>query len=91
MPLCLAEWFLTKTFYNQLNYAYASANEVEVLLMLCRDFKYVNSKMFAELYESLDKFKAHIYKFMLKIERELSEKQKLKSEIMREANKSSKS
>ena len=68
-----------KIFYSQLNYAYCSAKELEVLIMLCRNLKYIDNNTFSDLYEKLDKLKCHLYKFIIKIERELDNNSKNKN------------
>ena len=75
LPLNIAEGASSsfkKVFFSQLNYAYGSAKELEVLLMLCKDFNYITTEKFTELYEKLDKFRCHVYRLMEKIEKELS-------------------
>lgn len=74
LPLNIAEGASSsfkKVFFSQLNYAYGSAKELEVLLMLCRDRKYISSEQFLELNEKLDKFRCYTYRLMMRIEKEL--------------------
>ncbi|MBT4540414.1 four helix bundle protein [Candidatus Woesearchaeota archaeon] len=77
LPLNIAEGASSKfkrTFYSQLNYAYCSSKEVEVILMLCRDLNYVNNEKFYLFYNQLERFKKRTYRLMEKIEKELLEK-----------------
>jgi len=72
LPLNIAEGAgsqTSKMFLSHLKYAYASAQEVEVLLMLCFKLKYINEETFKPLYEDLDRFKRATYKFTVNLER----------------------
>jgi len=83
LPLNIAEGASSrykKVFCNHLNYAYGSAREVDVLLMLCHDLNYISLQTFDELNEELEKFKCHIFKLIVKIEKELSQKQNWKKQ-----------
>jgi four helix bundle protein len=72
LPLNIAEGAgsqTSKMFLSHLKYAYASAQEVEVLLMLCFKLKYIDESRFKPLYEDLDRFKRATYKFTVNLER----------------------
>jgi four helix bundle protein len=72
LPLNIAEGAgsqTSKMFLSHLKYAYASAQEIEVLLMLCFRLKYVDEARFKQLYEELDAFKRATYKFTVNLER----------------------
>ena len=74
MPLNIAEGGSSRykrVFYNHLNYAYSSAKELEVLLMLCHDLKYIDGEHFNKLFDKLEKFKCCTYNLMAKIEQEI--------------------
>jgi four helix bundle protein len=75
LPLNIAEGASSKfkkIFFSQLNYAYCSSKEVEVLLMLCRDLKYINNNDFFRIYNKLDRFKSRTYKLMEKLDEEMN-------------------
>ena len=72
LPLNIAEGAgsqTSKMFLSHLKYAYASAQEVEVLLMLCFKLKCIDEARFKPLYEDLDRFKRATYKFTVNLER----------------------
>jgi four helix bundle protein len=72
LPLNIAEGAgsqTSKMFLSHLKYAYASAQEVEVLLLLCFKLKYIDEARFKPLYEDLDRFKRATYKFTVNLER----------------------
>ncbi|MFH1438957.1 MAG: four helix bundle protein [Candidatus Woesearchaeota archaeon] len=75
LPLNIAEGassrFL-KVFNNHLNYAYGSAKELGVLLLLCKNFNYINSDEFEDFYDRLDKLRAKTYKFIKNKESEIA-------------------
>lgn len=75
LPLNIAEGASSKfkkVFFSQLNYAFCSSKEVEVLLMLSRDLKYINNDDFFRIYHKLERFKKRTYRLMDKLEEELN-------------------
>ncbi len=61
-----------KVFFNHLQYSYGSCKESQVLLMLCKDLKYIDEKLFLNLLNELDDLTASIFKFMSSIEKEVN-------------------
>jgi four helix bundle protein len=59
-----------KDFLNYVNTAYGSAKELDVLLSLCKDLKYINEKIYQEYFEDLDKLMAKIFLFMRDLEKD---------------------
>ncbi len=57
-----------REFAYFLNVAYASAKEVEVLLNLCRDLKYINDEEFVRLSGKLVEINAKLYLFTRSVE-----------------------
>lgn len=71
VPLNIAEGASSQTarqFLSHLRYAYASGQELNVLLMLCFRLKYIDEVMFNERYTALDSCLRAIYKFALNLE-----------------------
>jgi four helix bundle protein len=71
VPLNIAEGASSQTakqFLNHLRYAYASGQELNVLLMLCHKLKYIDEKMFVERYDALDRCLRALYRFTLNLE-----------------------
>ncbi|MBW2965098.1 four helix bundle protein, partial [Candidatus Woesearchaeota archaeon] len=71
VPLNIAEGASSQTarqFLSHLRYAYASGQELNVLLMLCFRLKYIDEVMFNEKYAALDSCLRAIYKFALNLE-----------------------
>ena len=66
----------TKEFLNFLNYAYGSAKELDVLLSLSKDLKFVNKEEYDVAYKKLDKLMAKLYAFLQNIEKRLGNKKK---------------
>ncbi|HIH42366.1 TPA: four helix bundle protein [Candidatus Woesearchaeota archaeon] len=60
-----------KAFLNHLNYAYGSAKECDVLLLLCKDLKYISYDEFHQIAAALDKLKSFLYRFMLSVQKEI--------------------
>lgn len=72
MPLNIAEGASSQTakqFLSHLRYAYASGQELNVLLMLSFRIGYIEEKMFNERHDSLDKCLRALYRFTLNLER----------------------
>lgn len=72
IPLNIAEGASSQTarqFLSHLKYAYASGQELNVLLMLCFKLNYIDKKIFDEKHESLDRCLRALYKFTLNLER----------------------
>ena len=79
IPLNIAEGSSrksTKEFLNFLNYAYGSAKELDVLLSLSKDLKFVNKEEYDVAYKKLDKLMAKLYAFLQNIEKRLGNKKK---------------
>jgi four helix bundle protein len=77
LPLNVAEGASSQTskmFISHLKYAYASAKELEVQLMLCFKLKFIDEPHFVQLHDELDRFMKATYKFTVNLER--SEQQK---------------
>ena len=51
-------------------YAYGSCRELEVLLMLSKDLKYINIKDYEEMNEEVDKLGRKLYVFIEKVTKE---------------------
>lgn len=72
MPLNIAEGASSQTakqFLSHLKYAYASGQELNVLLMLSFKLGYIEESHFTERHNALDKCLRAIYKFTLNLER----------------------
>jgi four helix bundle protein len=70
IPLNIAEGcsrYTKKEFLQFLKYSYGSVKELQVLLMFCRDFKYINNEEYLVLYEELDKLGSKLFVFMRKV------------------------
>lgn len=61
-------------FLNHMNYAFASAKEVEVLLEMSKDLAYISEDVFVQFYERLEKVKAMLYRFLKDIEKRCGSK-----------------
>ena len=73
VPLNIAEGCSRHTknsFLQFLRYAYGSCKELEVLLMLSRDLKYVTLDEYGEINSELDKLSRKIYVFLEKVSKE---------------------
>jgi len=67
IPLNIAEGssrMTNKEFLYFINYAFGSAKEVEVLLNLSRDLKFIDARKFNELHAKLDHLMAKLFSFM---------------------------
>ncbi len=60
-----------KVFLNFLTYSYGSAKEVEVLLNLSADLKFINEKEFDYLFEKLDTLMAKLFLFIRNLEKDI--------------------
>lgn len=72
VPLNIAEGASSQTarqFLSHLRYAYASGQELNVLLMLCFRLGYVDEMLFKEQHEALDRCLRALYRFTLNLER----------------------
>jgi four helix bundle protein len=79
IPLNIAEGSVKKShrkFLNFLGYAYGSAKEPDVLLLMSRDLKYMNKKEYETLFEKLDKLMAKLFGFTENIESRFENKKK---------------
>jgi four helix bundle protein len=63
-----------KVFLTYLGYSYKSAKELDVLLMLSRDLGYLELDVYEFIQAKLEEFKARLFKFMIKVEKEVVEK-----------------
>ena len=73
VPLNIAEGCSRHTknsFLQFLRYAYGSCRELEVLLMLSRDLKYINLKDYERMNEEVDKLSRKLFVFIEKVTRE---------------------
>ena len=73
MPINIAEGAgkrSKKEFLNYLNIAYGSAKELDVLLSLCNDLKYINKKDYLLYFDDLDKLMAKLFLFMRDLEKD---------------------
>ena len=76
LPLNIAEGagsHSNKVFLTYLGYAYKSAKELDVLLLLSRDLGYVEHDVYDFLQKKLEEFKAKLFKFLIQVEREVVE------------------
>ncbi|MEK6948441.1 MAG: four helix bundle protein [Nanoarchaeota archaeon] len=67
IPLNIAEGSTRSTSraYSQfLNYSYGSIKELEVLIMLSRDLKYIDDEEYRMFFEKLDKLSRKLYSFI---------------------------
>ncbi len=74
LPLNIAEGASSgfrKVFYNHLNYAYGSAKELDVLLMLLRDLKYIDADTYKQRDYDLETFRKQVYKLIKVLEKDL--------------------
>ena len=74
IPLNIAEGSTrrTKRAYLQfLDYSYGSLKELEVLLLLSKDLKYINDPEFNLLFETVDKLSRKLFLFIDKILKEI--------------------
>ncbi len=77
IPLNIAEGSAkasNREFAYFLNVAYASAKEVEVLLQLSRDLKYLNDDAFTFLSNRLDELNAKLFLFLRNVENRIGSK-----------------
>jgi len=78
LPLNIAEGAASKSpkmYLTHLNYAYASAQELTVCLMLCYKLKYIAEEKFKKIFDQTDKFNRASYKFIINLEKkDLKEK-----------------
>jgi len=77
VPLNIAEGASSQTakqFLSHLRYAYASGQELMVLLMLSLELKYVDGPEFKVQHDALDRCLRAIYKFTLNLERKEAQK-----------------
>ncbi len=93
IPLNIAEGSSRRTnkeFLYFLNYSYGSAKEVEVLLNLSKDLKFIDNKKFNELNEKLDLIMSKLFAFMRNLESRCeSKKMKFFQQFRKEEWKSS--
>ena len=77
IPLNIAEGSAkasNREFAYFLNTAYASAKEVEVLLDLCKDLKYINEEDYTHLTSKLDEVNAKLFLFLRNVEERIGSK-----------------
>ncbi len=63
-----------KEFLNFLSYAYGSAKELEVLLLLSSDLRYITNKKYKQIEKKLDELMAKLFLFMSNIEKRIKDK-----------------
>ena len=76
IPLNIAEGsgsHSNKVYLTYLGYAYKSSKELEVLLDLCSDLKYLDMPRKDELLFLLEEVRAKLYRFMQQVEKEIVE------------------
>jgi len=79
IPLNIAEGSVKKSqreFLNYLSHAYGSGKELDVLLSMSKDLKYIAQKDYDVLFEKLDKLMAKLFGFMENIESRFETKKK---------------
>lgn len=59
-----------RVFMTHLIYAYRSGCEVETLLMLCRDIKFISQEEYDKLFQQLDMFMRKLCSYMDYVDRE---------------------
>ena len=77
IPLNIAEGSTKrsyKEFLNFLSYAYGSAKELDVLLLLSKDLKYIQNKKYTQIEKKLDLLMAKLFLFMSNIEKRIKDK-----------------
>lgn len=77
LPLNIAEGagsHSNKVFLTYLGYAYKSAKELDVLLLLSKDLGYLEEDVYGVLQSKLEEFKAKTYKFLIQVEKEIVER-----------------
>jgi len=77
IPLNIAEGSTKrshKEFLNFLSYAYGSAKELEVLLMLSKDLKYITNDEYEKAEKELDSLMAKLFLFISNIEKRINDK-----------------
>jgi len=73
VPLNIAESCSRRTkksFLQFLTYSYGSLKELQVLLELSKDLKYINIEKYNELFEDLDKVSRKMFNFMRFVDKE---------------------
>ncbi|MDD5649466.1 MAG: four helix bundle protein [Candidatus Nanoarchaeia archaeon] len=73
IPLNIAEGctrFSKKSFLQFLNYAYGSARELEVLILLAKDLKYISIEEYNNVNDKLDLLSRKLFVFTNKVEKE---------------------
>ena len=79
IPLNIAEGSVKKSqkeFLNFLSYSYGSAKELDVLLSMSKDLKYISKKDYEILFAKLDKLMAKLFGFMKNIESRFENKKR---------------
>lgn len=79
IPLNIAEESVKKSykeFLNFLSYSYGSAKELDVLLSMSKDLKYISKKDYDILYNKLDRLMAKLFGFMKNIEARFENKKR---------------
>ena len=74
LPINIAEGagsHSNKVFLTYLGYAYKSAKELDVLLLLSRDLGYIESDVYDFSQKKLEEFKAKLYKLLIQVEKEI--------------------
>ena len=79
IPLNIAEGSTKrspKEFLCYLHHAFGSAKELEVILNLCMDLKYISVDVFEIVFEMLDTLMAQLFKYMQSLESGFSERRR---------------
>ncbi len=77
LPMNIAEGagaHSNKVFLTYLGYAYKSAKELDVLLILSRDLGYIDADVYDFLQKKLEEFKAKLFLFLVQVEKEVVQK-----------------
>ena len=73
IPLNIAEGssrFTKKAYLQFLQYAYGSIRELQVLIDLSKDLKYIDLEKYNELNEDIDKLSRKLFVFVKKVEKD---------------------
>ena len=77
IPIVIAEGSARrsiKEFRNFVNMAFGSAKEVDVLLMLCKDLKYIDDDTYDTYHEDIDKLLRKIFLYMKFLDEKVNQK-----------------
>ena len=63
-----------KVFLNHLQYSYGSAQEVEVILKISYDLKYIEKEIYEIITNKLEQLKGSLYKFTKRVDEEIKQR-----------------